>query len=330
MRHALILTSVLASLTAGTAVAQERPGQDAGLRYLGWAGRSTDTAPRGPQSSTSADGLRRPAAVIPHAGTGAPPLTRASATATQPRTPDRIQRSGLTPATAWLHPIAATPTPAYAPAYVQAEAQPEYTADYLPDPVRPAPTRPQQAQPQQVQSQPVQQRPEPVRVEAATVQSRPVQSQVVQPQQPIQQQPAQPGYEIPAYDPADPMAPRADAPVFRMQQQPAQQQPVAQQQLAPAQIAPQTQQLAQQQPQQQAQQAAPAQAGPSQTARYYSVHRQYGRQPDAVLMPVQGNVDVLQLSEAPTSADLSEPQAGPNLMRTADGKLVPVPDQDTP
>jgi hypothetical protein len=288
LRCALILTAAFCALSASSAMAQGQLQQTAGPRYLGWAGRTTDTAARGPQSA-SVDGLRRPAAVIPHAGIGAPPLTVASANVSAPRTPDRVQRSGLTPASAWLSPEADAPAPTL--------PQPEYL------PERPAPAPPA---------------PQPVRAASTPPRPAPV-------EQPRTEQPAPAPVralpEVPEFDPADPMAPRRDAPIFRMQQ-PGQ---------PPAQPMPQPARAETQQPPQQAQvpQATSANTGqPTQTARYYSVHRPSGRQPDPVTLPDQVTLDELQLTELPTSTDLAEPQAGPTLMRNGEGRMVPVPDQD--
>lgn len=292
MRRALILTAAVAAsaaLSAGSAMAQtqpqERPGEAAGLRYLGWSGRTTDTTVPAPQAA-SADGLRRPAAVIPHAGVGAPPVTRASAAVSAPRTPDRIRREGLTPATAWLAPEADAPAPA------PVQPQPAYV------PERPAPTQP--APPQPVRSAPPPTRPAPVeqpRVEPPAPAPAPVRTLP----------------EVPAFDPADPMAPRRDAPIFRMQQPAPQPTP----QGASAAVEPTQQPVFQS-----------GAASPTQTARYYSVHRPSGRQPDAVTLPEPVTVDVIQLAQTPTSDDLSEPQPGPALMRNAEGRMVPVPGQD--
>lgn len=278
MRRALILTAAFTALSATSAMAQDQPQQPAGPRYLGWAGRTTDTAARGP-GSASADGQRRPAAVIPHAGVGAPPLTVASANVSAPRTPDRIQRSGLTPASAWLSPEVEAPAP------VQPAPQPVRTAPPpAPQPVRPAPVE-----------QPRIEQPAPAPVRALP--------------------------EVPEFDPADPMAPRRDAPIFRMQQPGS----------AAAQPMPQPARAEPQQPRQQAQvqQTASVSTGqPTQSARYYSVHRPSGRQPDPVSLPDQVTLDELQLTELPTSTDLAEPQAGPTLMRNGEGRMVAVPDQD--
>lgn len=90
--------------------------------------------------------------------------------------------------------------------------------------------------------------------------------------------------------PVDPMAPRRDAPIFRLQPQGA---------------------------------AAPA----GQSVRYYSVHRQAGHAPDAIATPSPTYLDALpvELTQTPSSTDLAEPQAPPALMRTADGSLRAIP-----
>lgn len=293
MRRALILTTALAAglfAASGSAMAQEqRPGEAAGLRYMGWSGRTTDTAPRGRQTAEAA-GLRRPAAVIPHAGAGPPPVTRASATSL--RTPERVQRSGLTPASDWLSPAGTAPTAPVAP-------PPQPQPEYLPEPARPQPTRPAPTPP------------------------APEMRRETPPPASVQPQPEPPPM-VPEFDPADPMAPRRDAPIFRMLQQQGQApQPMPQQQAA-AQTPQQPQR-----PQQPVQQLAQVNTGqPTQTARYYSVHRPTGRQPDPVVLPDQVTLEALQLTDLPAGTDLAEPQPGPTLMRNADGRMVPVPDQD--
>ncbi|WP_420478091.1 hypothetical protein [Brevundimonas sp. FT23028] len=91
------------------------------------------------------------------------------------------------------------------------------------------------------------------------------------------------------------MAPRADAPVFRMQ--------------ASAGGTPV--------------QADEGRTGPTeQGARYYSVHRLSGRTPDPVAIPEPGYVDALAVTTPVTiaSRDLAEPQAGPTLIRDAQGR----------
>ena len=103
--------------------------------------------------------------------------------------------------------------------------------------------------------------------------------------------------------PADPMAPRRDAPIFRMGHSDA----------APVSAAP----------------AAPIQqaAVSGAPARYYSLHRQNGRQPDPIAMPAPVYLDALpvELERAPASEDLAEPPAAPTLLRDANGRVRPAP-----
>lgn len=100
----------------------------------------------------------------------------------------------------------------------------------------------------------------------------------------------------------DPYAPRADAPVLRLRQTAT----------PPAQTDAATQ---------------PARAG---GARYYSIHRQAGRRPDAPTLPAPVYLDALpvQLNNLPQGADLAAPAAPPLLMRDAQGRLRPVIQDD--
>lgn len=103
---------------------------------------------------------------------------------------------------------------------------------------------------------------------------------------------------------ADPMAPRRDAAIFRI--------------AAPA-SAPTGE-------------SAPAPAQPSAAAngvpaRYYSLHRQNGRRPDAIAMPAPVYLDALpiELERAPQSEDLAEPPAAPAVLRDSNGRVRPAP-----
>ena len=102
---------------------------------------------------------------------------------------------------------------------------------------------------------------------------------------------------------ADPMAPRRDAAIFRMGSATAES--------VASMPAP-------------AQQAA---AAYSPGGRYYSVHRQNGRQPDAVAMPAPVYLDALpvEMERAPQSDDLAEPPAAPTVLRDANGRIRPAP-----
>lgn len=124
----------------------------------------------------------------------------------------------------------------------------------------------------------------------------------------------------------DPMAPRRDAPIFRLQRTPAP---------APAQAAPAPE------PQERAE-AAPAAPQPprvamvaanpedrpsTQSARYYSVHRQNGREPDALTLPQPTYVDALAITTPVTiaSQDLAQPEQAPTLIRDAQGRVRAQP-----
>lgn len=97
----------------------------------------------------------------------------------------------------------------------------------------------------------------------------------------------------------DPMAPRRDAPIFRLQR------PDGTTTGAP--------------------QAGAAASG--QNARYYSVHRQAGHEPDAIRTPAPVYLDALpvQMAQTPTSTDLAQPDAPPTLLRGTDGKVRALP-----
>lgn len=95
----------------------------------------------------------------------------------------------------------------------------------------------------------------------------------------------------------DPMAPRPDAPVYRIQSQ----------------TAPEGQPA--------------ATAGGS---RYYSIHRQAGRTPDTPRLPEPVYLDALpvEMTTLPDTQDLAEPPPPPAIVRDAQGRLRPLPDLD--
>jgi hypothetical protein len=79
--------------------------------------------------------------------------------------------------------------------------------------------------------------------------------------------------------------------------------------------------------------AAGPDGGPaSDGARYYSVHRQAGRQPDATPIPDPSYLDALpvELDQPPASTDLAEPPAAPPLIRDSSGRLRAAPPVDDP
>ena len=115
---------------------------------------------------------------------------------------------------------------------------------------------------------------------------------------------------------ADPMAPRRDALIFQMQQSPPQTAPQA----APrAEAAPQSGPVME---------PAVSSEGPTrQGGRYYSVHRQNGREPDALTIPEPTYVDGIVASgiETIASQDLAEPDQGPTLIRDRNGNMRAAP-----
>jgi hypothetical protein len=118
------------------------------------------------------------------------------------------------------------------------------------------------------------------------------------------------------------MAPRRDAPIFRMQQDAP----------APAAALPEVQPAAASpdatpRPRRVAEVSNSGERPPVQGGRYYSVHRQNGRQPDALEMPAPNYVDalVVTMPETIASQDLAAPEQGPTLIRDAQGRVRPAP-----
>ena len=300
-RSPILKTALLAAaslvLSAGGASAQTAgapAGEGRGLRYLSWPGRS-EAAPAAPAAAPVAAAgrrdLRRPNTVIPHGGFAA-----ATPAPSRPGlTPAPGARRTLTPANAWMQPAAPPPEPApVAPAAPATAApvaprpapapppQPRATPDYLPDPGGRG-----QAVPAELIRAP------------APAQAAPVESA-----------------------PFDPMAPRRDAPIFRMQQDapaPAAAPPVVQPVAASPAATPQ--------PRRVAEVSNSGERPPVQGGRYYSVHRQNGRQPDALEMPAPNYVDalVVTMPETIASQDLAAPEQGPTLIRDAQGRVRPAP-----
>lgn len=282
------------ALTTPTLAQQARPGEQMGMRYLTWAGK-----PATPDSP--ADDLRRPGDVTPRQQ---PASVHAATPVARPSRYGSPAANGLTPASAWtgrptempaprMAPASQAPNPAPTPLQASASA-PEYDAGRSfrrQDPYYSAPPQVQMAM--QPTPQPTYSVPPPVMVPAATEADAPA-----------------------AYDP---MAPRADAPIYRLnrgaaptaQQQPAQQQAALapQDQAAPHRLA----------------QAAPTQANqpPREGARYYSVHREAGHEPDPLTLPESVFIG------GGTTTDLAEPPPTPVTTRTVNGQSrVIVPSQD--
>jgi len=292
--------AALFAAPAAMAQSDERPQ----LRRLDWAGRPAQSGAE----------LRRAAPVIPHAG-AAP--SRVALRPAQPWRPTAGQidgRPGLTPATAFAGPPAPTyapppvetpPVEAPRPAPVRSEPAPQPRAAPV-QAQRPAPSAPAPAQPT----------PRPVR-EPEAPPARLVQPSPVAAPLPAQPEP-QPQAQTSVVD--DPMAPRRDAPIFRIQG-------ARQPQAAPPVETPPAAEPA---PQIAAPLPAPVASTQSpprqQGARYYSVHRQNGRAPDPTVLPEPVWLDRMpvQLDSTPQSEDLAAPPETPQMVRGSDGKLRPV------
>ncbi|AYG95188.1 hypothetical protein D8I30_08340 [Brevundimonas naejangsanensis] len=141
-------------------------------------------------------------------------------------------------------------------------------------------------------------------------------------------QPPAPSAPAPVEPAADPMAPRRDALIFQLQGRapapPAS--PPAEHETAAAAERPAPHPA----PVEAAPQGAPAYGAGG--ARYYSVHRQAGRRPDATPIPAPAYLDALpvELDQPPASPDLAEPPAAPTLIRDAAGRLKAAPPADDP
>lgn len=280
---ALAATGVLTLADAASAQSAPAAGQAQGLRYLSWQGRGEPAAPSARDAARPAPArtdLRRPNTVIPHGGFAA----------SEPPAPRRLSpapgpaRRTLTPANAWLQPAAVPPEPAPAPVPPAPSAptpQPSPGPDYLPDQGRRGQPAPAEAV-----------YPAPLRQGDASVTDAA----------------------------ADPMAPRRDAPIFRMQQAA----PAPQPEVPPA-AAPPAEATAQ--PRRIVEVADSGERPPQQGARYYSVHRQNGREPDALVMPTPTYVDalVVSMTETPATQDLAEPAQGPTLIRDRNGTMRATP-----
>lgn len=208
-------------------------------------------------------------------------IPHGGAVSTNEAPPPASARPALTPANAWLRAPQPAPAPAAAPAPVRTAS---------PAPVR---TLPDYIPEQGGRGQPV-----PAEVALAT---------------------PQPPAAAPADQIVDPMAPRRDAPIFRLQQNPPPQ--------SAPQSAPQGRTEAPPATATEPQRVAMVAANPDdrpgdQGARYYSVHRQSGRQPDPVTLPAPTYVDALAITTPVSiaSQDLAQPEPGPTLIRDAQGR----------
>lgn len=283
MRRALAVSIVLTAvnLAAGAAVAQQAPTNASGLRYLSWPGKPQVSARATPtpaviQAEAPAPTVTAANRTLP----GAIPLARLSPAPSVAPSVTTPRSNGLTPASAWMPqraPIQAEPART-----APVEAAPAETAPVQATRVAPSPyvreTQPSAPQPQPApQMQAAQAEPEPA--------PQPTQAAV-----------------------ADPMAPRRDAPIYRLQR------PQAGAPLDAAAVAASGQ-------------AAPTPTADDNSARYYSVHRQAGRHPDAIPAPQQTYLDAMpvQMAQTPQSSDLAQPDGPPALIRNANGSLRAVP-----
>ncbi|QCQ98169.1 hypothetical protein [Brevundimonas sp. SGAir0440] len=292
MRRALAVSIVLTAvnLAAGAAVAQQAPTNASGLRYLSWPGKPTVAARATPtpaviQAEAPAPTVTAANRTLP----GAIPLARLSPAPSGIPATATPRSNGLTPASAWMPqraPMQAqpaqTPPVEAAPAETppaQATATRVAPSPYVPEP---QPSAPQPQPEPQMQAEPA-----------------PAPQQAAQAEPPPAPQPAQAAV-------ADPMAPRRDAPIYRLQRPQAG---------APLDVVAVSGQAAQTPP-----------AGDN-TARYYSVHRQAGRHPDAIPAPQQTYLDAMpvQMAQTPQSSDLAQPDGPPALIRNANGSLRAVP-----
>jgi len=281
LRRALVLSTVLtaacaiASLGASAAFAQQASTNPSGLRYLSWPGKPPVAARPAPTPAptpavTSAEAPQPTVVAANRTIPGAIPLARL---APAPQSSAETPRRGLTPASTWM----SQPAPVQA-APVHSAPQPQAAAPQVPTPVQPQP------QPE--------------------VAAAPAPQQAAQPEP--QPQPApEPAAQTAV---ADPMAPRRDAPIYRLQR------PQAGVPLDGAAVAAN----------QQTAQIAPT---GDNSARYYSVHRQAGRHPDAIPAPQQTYLDALpvEMTQTPRSNDLAQPDGPPALIRNSNGSLRAVP-----
>lgn len=327
MRRASILVAVLAAaaglLLADVAVAQSGP------PYLSWSGRGEATPPQGPADATPVRrDARRPNPVIPHGGAAArDPAPNGLIPAPGPA------RRTLTPANAWLQPAAPAAEPAPASAAVMppppaprpaAPPPPRPGPEYLPDQggrgqpapaelIYPAPARADDLG-RGAPSDPMA-----PRRDAPVFQMQSATPPATGMSNPAPAQTAEAGPD----GASDPSAPRRNALIFQMQATPPPTAPAPAPQAAPA--APRAEATrprpvmtvvnSGEEP--------PRQAG----GRYYSVHRQNGREPDALTMPAPTYVDSLVVTgiETMASQDLAAPEQGPTLIRDRNGNMRAAP-----
>ena len=288
MRRALAVSIVLTAvnLAAGAAVAQQAPTNASGLRYLSWPGKPAVAARATPtpaviQAEAPAPTVTAANRTLP----GAIPLARLSP-APSTATP---RSNGLTPASAWM------------PQRAPMQAEPAHSAPVEAAPVETAPAQATRVAPSPYVPEPQPSAPQPQPEPQMQAEPAPVPQQAAQAEPQPATQPAQAAV-------ADPMAPRRDAPIYRLQR------PQAGAPLDAAAVAASGQ-------------AAPTPTAGDNSARYYSVHRQAGRHPDAIPAPQQTYLDAMpvQMAQTPQSSDPAQPDGPPALIRNANGALRAVP-----
>jgi Meckel syndrome type 1 protein len=266
----LLATAALVCGIAGMAEAQTAPGP----RYVSWAGRPANTTPASVSAAPAHSGMI-PRRVAPGQTISRPMM--------QPTPVPRPVSNGLTPASAWLGP---QPVSSFAPGSPDPLAYTREMAAPVPAPAPVMANRPT------VQPPPRQPGPDFLPDQGAPT------TTVAEGPQPA------PGAA------ADPMAPRADAPIFRLRPQAAPQQPGAgADQPAPRVYAEATAPVA----------AQPGQQG----SRYYSVHREAGHAPDRTALPEAVFYDSVAL-------DLAQPPETQVPRRDAQGRLLAPSRSDDP
>lgn len=294
-RFAILLAATGATGVLTGTVQAQTAASGVGPRYMTWAGRPTTTTPASviaaeaetkaqfqPEPEPAPAPTRR--AMIPRQVAPTQAISRPTLQPTP--VPQRVSR-GPTPASAWLDP---QPVPAFAPgapdplAYTRETPAMAVAADTTTQPVWSAApvSQPSQAQPEYLADT----TPPPV-----SAVPQPTASAAV----------------------ADPMAPRADALIFRLRPQAA--------------LQPSAASSDQAGPQVYAEAAAPSPAlvaarPGQQTSRYYSVHREAGHAPDRTPLPEAVFYDSVAL-------DLAEPPETQPPLRDTQGRLrPPVRDED--
>lgn len=282
--NARLLTLLMA--TAGVCLTATGAEAQSG-RYMTWANRPVSTAP-----ATIGAALLTPAAEAEADAPAGPPrnrndlIPRRVAPSQGPARPVMQTAGAAVASSRGLTPASAWLGPRVAPAVAPGTPEPIAYAAAASAPVAPLATPPPPPPVQPVAADPM----APRRDAAIFNLHRPAAAPQPTPE------------AAPAETTTDPMAPRRDARIFQLQPQAAPPAPASQQADLPA--------------------AAPLQAQPGQSrSRYYSVHRDAGRQPDRPVLPEPVFFDSV-------SVDLAEPPATEPLVRDAQGRRRVVANVD--